>query len=350
MGCGHFIRDRSELHGVYISLMECGALGGQKKLITRGKYAFSIKRTCLRVMCSWVPWSPSAHRIVNILFLALKHKGNILILQTSIWFVLNTNTLYVYIRTHAGGFPGGSVVKNLPAMQEPLEMQVWSLGWEDPQEEDDNPLQYSCWEIPWIEETGKLQSMGSQNTWTLVTEHTRMQTYTYVYTYLSMCIHRYVHLSMCIQMQRCTCVHLHTHCVCSYAHICMCMYIYVCVCIYTHITYFRYTGDGWLILKSGWKVYKLVPHDVTAWLWGPGIEVATVLELGCGRDLGCVRNVPRRVLPPPGRALPLAGLGPWRFERREANPSIPHVRCRADPQIKLVTLHYETHFCFRHEI
>ena len=24
-----------------------------------------------------------------------------------------------------------------------------------------NPLQYSCWKIPWTEETGRLQSMGS---------------------------------------------------------------------------------------------------------------------------------------------------------------------------------------------
>ena len=24
-----------------------------------------------------------------------------------------------------------------------------------------NPLQYSCWQIPWIEEPGRLQSMGS---------------------------------------------------------------------------------------------------------------------------------------------------------------------------------------------
>ena len=30
------------------------------------------------------------------------------------------------------GFPGGSGVKNLPAMQE---TQVWSLGWEDSLEE-----------------------------------------------------------------------------------------------------------------------------------------------------------------------------------------------------------------------
>ena len=34
-----------------------------------------------------------------------------------------------YIRL---GFPGGSVVKSLPAMQE---TRVWSLGWEDPLEE-----------------------------------------------------------------------------------------------------------------------------------------------------------------------------------------------------------------------
>ena len=32
-------------------------------------------------------------------------------------------------------FPGGSVVKTLPAVQEPLDVQVRSLGWEDPLEE-----------------------------------------------------------------------------------------------------------------------------------------------------------------------------------------------------------------------
>ena len=33
------------------------------------------------------------------------------------------------------GFPGGSVVENLPAMQKTQEMRVQSLGWEDPLEE-----------------------------------------------------------------------------------------------------------------------------------------------------------------------------------------------------------------------
>ena len=34
---------------------------------------------------------------------------------------------------HCYGFPGGAVVKNPPAMQETQEIQVWSLGPEDPQ-------------------------------------------------------------------------------------------------------------------------------------------------------------------------------------------------------------------------
>ena len=43
------------------------------------------------------------------------------------------------------GFPCGSAGKNLPAVQEPQEMQVWSLGLgRSPGEGHGNPLQYSC--------------------------------------------------------------------------------------------------------------------------------------------------------------------------------------------------------------
>ena len=56
------------------------------------------------------------------------------------------------------GFPGSSVVKNLPAVQETL---VQSLGWEDTLEEGmathSNIL---AWRIPWTEEPGRLQSQG----------------------------------------------------------------------------------------------------------------------------------------------------------------------------------------------
>ena len=58
------------------------------------------------------------------------------------------------------GFPGGSAIKNLLAVQE---MRVRSLGREDPLGGGrGNPLQYSCLENPWIEEPGGLQSIRSQ--------------------------------------------------------------------------------------------------------------------------------------------------------------------------------------------
>ena len=52
------------------------------------------------------------------------------------------------------------MLKNLPAIQE---IQVQSLGQEDPLEKGmATPLQYSCLRIPWAEEPGGLQSMGSK--------------------------------------------------------------------------------------------------------------------------------------------------------------------------------------------
>ena len=55
---------------------------------------------------------------------------------------------------------GVSAVKNLPAMQETW---VWSLGWEDPLEEEmaTHPSVLAG-KTPWTEEPGSLQSMGSQ--------------------------------------------------------------------------------------------------------------------------------------------------------------------------------------------
>ena len=50
-------------------------------------------------------------------------------------------------------------VKNLPAIQE---TQVQSLGWEDPLEKGMAAhSSIPAWRIPWTEEPGGLQSMGS---------------------------------------------------------------------------------------------------------------------------------------------------------------------------------------------
>ena len=50
------------------------------------------------------------------------------------------------------------MVKNPPAMRE---LQVRSLGGEDPLEKEmATHSRTLAWEIPWTEETGRLQSMG----------------------------------------------------------------------------------------------------------------------------------------------------------------------------------------------
>ena len=56
---------------------------------------------------------------------------------------------YIYIYM---GFPGDSVVKNLPAMQETL---VQSLGGEEPLEKEiATHSSLLAWEVPWTENPG----------------------------------------------------------------------------------------------------------------------------------------------------------------------------------------------------
>ena len=53
------------------------------------------------------------------------------------------------------------LVKNPPAMQETW---VRSLGWEDPLEKEKaTHFSILAWKIPWTQEPGRLQSMGSQS-------------------------------------------------------------------------------------------------------------------------------------------------------------------------------------------
>ena len=64
---------------------------------------------------------------------------------------------------------GGSVVKNPPAMQK---TRVQCLAQEDPLEKELAPHSSTlAWRIPWTEEPGRLQSMGSQS-------RTRLSDYT----------------------------------------------------------------------------------------------------------------------------------------------------------------------------
>ena len=80
--------------------------------------------------------------------------------STLCWSTLTPILIFL---SHLGGdgdSPCGSVVKNLPAKQE---MWVWLLGWEDPlKKEMATHSSILTGEIPWTEEPGRLQFLGSQ--------------------------------------------------------------------------------------------------------------------------------------------------------------------------------------------
>ena len=66
------------------------------------------------------------------------------------------------------GFPGGSVVKNPPAMEE---MWVRSLGQEESLEKEMTTHPSTrAWKVLWTEEPGRLQSMGSQKSQTQLSD------------------------------------------------------------------------------------------------------------------------------------------------------------------------------------
>ena len=72
------------------------------------------------------------------------------------------------------GFPSGSVVKNLSAIQETQEAQVQSLGQEDPLEEEMVTQTHSSildWESPRTEKPGRLPSMEVPKSQTQVRTH-----------------------------------------------------------------------------------------------------------------------------------------------------------------------------------
>ena len=101
----------------------------------------------------------------------------------SICLTLKLNIVQLHITLD---FPSGSMVKNLPAMQEALETQVWSLGREQPlEEETPTHLGILAWSIPWTEDPGGLQSMGFQrfkHDWS-DRAHTHAHTRTHTHTH-----------------------------------------------------------------------------------------------------------------------------------------------------------------------
>ena len=137
------------------------------------------------------------------------------------------------------------MVKNLPAVQE---TRVWSLGGEDPlKKETTTHSSIVAWRIPWIDEPGGLQSMGSQR----ISHSWVTNTSTYVYIE------------------------------CVFVYVCVVPSNYLC---FTFFKDFFMWITFWMSLKS---LLNLLQHCFcfTFWFWGqeacgllapqPGIEHAT---------------------------------------------------------------------------
>ena len=77
------------------------------------------------------------------------------------YYLVCPMTLYDYLTTTKKyDFPVAQMVKNLPATQETW---VRSLGRDDPLEKEmATHSSVLAWRIPWTEESGRLQSIGSQ--------------------------------------------------------------------------------------------------------------------------------------------------------------------------------------------
>ena len=107
---------------------------------------------------------------------------------TSPWVAESDTTERLSTHTQVlNGFPDGSVVKNLPAVKEALEMRVQSQGGEGPLEEE-MATHYSilAWRISGTEEFDRLQSLGSPR----VRHDKRLSMHTQVLSryYLHLCL------------------------------------------------------------------------------------------------------------------------------------------------------------------
>ena len=103
--------------------------------------------------------------------------------------VLWSRHLKFIITSMCGGFLVAQIVKTLPEMQE---IQVWSLGQEDPLEKGMRThSSILAWRIPRTEKPGGLQSAGLhrvRHDWSNLAHNTRKYVYVYAYICKCMCV------------------------------------------------------------------------------------------------------------------------------------------------------------------
>jgi len=106
----------------------------------------------------------------------------------SVWFwPLPRLICHMFFIDYSSCLNCGSAVKSLPAMQEMQEMQVQSLGGEDPLEEGmATHSSIVAWRFPWREEPDGLESIGLQrvgNDWACT--HTQLSKLVFLWRFLT---------------------------------------------------------------------------------------------------------------------------------------------------------------------
>ena len=95
-------------------------------------------------------------------------------------------------------------------------MRVWSLGLDNPlKKEMATCFSILAWEIPRTEEPGSLQAMGSQKSWTWLSDwvYTRAHTHTHTHTHTQGTRFHMLQLKrFCMPRLKILCVAINTHC------------------------------------------------------------------------------------------------------------------------------------------
>ena len=139
------------------------SVGWFKKRFGSECSVFQIMCSIFQILCIWnlirflLCSSVYQNEHISVPHILLIHDFRI---STLLSYVLLTSEGFIHVYTCDWTSLVAQMVKCLPAMQE---TQVRSLGWEDPLEKEMATHSSTlAWRIPWTEEPGGLQYMGSQ--------------------------------------------------------------------------------------------------------------------------------------------------------------------------------------------
>ena len=113
------------------------------------------------ILARRIPWTEEPAGLQSVGLQRVRHNWSDCTRMRTVWAVgVRHSDSVFYVCTW---LPSGPTGKEPTYQCRRQEMQVWSLGWEDPlQKEIATQSSILVWKILWTEELGRLQSVGSQ--------------------------------------------------------------------------------------------------------------------------------------------------------------------------------------------